>query len=76
MRNMHLLNTYWVMVLPGCVWAYNVFIFRTFFQSIPSELRESALMDGANDIVILFKIMLPLSKALIATFALFGIVGS
>lgn len=76
MRNLHLLNTVWVMIIPGCVGAFNVFLFRTFFQSIPNELRESALLDGANDIVILFKIILPLSKALIATFALFGIVGS
>lgn len=73
--NMHMLDTIWVMILPGCVGAYNVFVFRTFFQSQPGEMRESALIDGANDFVILFRIILPLSKALLATFALFGIVG-
>ncbi|GLX66704.1 carbohydrate ABC transporter permease [Paenibacillus glycanilyticus] len=76
MRSMHLLDTVWVMILPGAIGAYNVFLFRTFFMNIPSELRESALMDGANDPVVLFRIILPLSKALLATFALFGLVGS
>lgn len=75
-RNLNLLDTYWVMVLPGCVGAYNVFVFRTFFQGIAKELRESAYIDGANDVVILFKIVLPLSKALLATFTLFTIVGT
>lgn len=75
-RNLHMLNTLWVMVLPGCVGAYNVFLFRTFFQNLPGELREAAVLDGANDIVLLFKIIIPLSLPLLATFALFGIVGS
>ncbi|GIP31509.1 putative ABC transporter permease protein YtcP [Paenibacillus sp. J2TS4] len=73
-KNLGLLNTFWVMVLPGCISAYNVIIFRTFFQNLPNELRESAYMDGASDLVVLFKIYLPLSKALLATFALFTIV--
>ncbi|WP_169082180.1 carbohydrate ABC transporter permease [Paenibacillus sp. PL91] len=76
MRSLDLLNTVWVMILPGAVGAYNVFLFRTFFMNIPSELKDSALIDGANDIVVLFRIILPLSKALLATFALFGLVGS
>ncbi|GMK44212.1 sugar ABC transporter permease [Paenibacillus glycanilyticus] len=75
MRSLHLLDTFWVMVVPGCIGAFNVFIYRSFFQNIPAELRESALMDGANDFTILFRIYLPLSKALLATFALFSIVG-
>lgn len=76
MQQLKLTNTIWVMILPGCVWAYNVFVFRTFFQNIPAEMRESALMDGANEFAILFRIIMPLSKALLATFALFTIVGS
>lgn len=75
MQKLHLLNTFWVIVVPGCVGAFNVFIYRSFFQGIPIELRESAFMDGANDLTILFRIYLPLSKALLATFALFSIVG-
>ncbi|MEC0242718.1 carbohydrate ABC transporter permease [Paenibacillus dokdonensis] len=76
MRSLHLLDTAWVMILPGAISAYNVFLFRTFFLNIPSELKDSAYIDGANDLVVLFKIILPLSKALFATFALFGLVGS
>ncbi|MFD0960924.1 carbohydrate ABC transporter permease [Paenibacillus chungangensis] len=75
-RNLHMLNTFWVMVIPGAVSAFNVILFRTFFKTIPIELWESAYMDGANDIRILFQIYLPLSKALLATFGLFGIVGT
>jgi len=69
-----MLDTIWVMMLPGCVSAFNVVVFRTFFQGLPNGLRESAYLDGANDIVILFCIILPLSKALLATFALFTII--
>ena len=75
-RNLGLINSPWVLILPWTVGAWNVFVFRTFFQNIPSELIESARIDGANDLVILFIIVLPLSKALLATFGLFGIVGS
>lgn len=75
-QSLHMLDTAWVMILPGCIGAYNVFMFRTFFQSLPSEMRESALIDGASDFRILIQIILPLSKALLATFALFGLVGS
>ena len=74
-RSLGLINTFAVMIIPGCVGAWSVFIFRTFFQGLPQDLRESAIIDGANEIVILFRIILPLSKALLATFALFTIVG-
>ena len=73
-KDLKLLNTIWVMVLPGCISAYTVFVFRSFFQSIPGSLRESAYIDGANDVLILFKIILPLSKPLLATFFLFTMV--
>lgn len=69
------LNTFWVMVVPGSVGAYTVVVFRTFFTGQPASLRESALIDGASECTILFRIVLPLSKALIATYALFTIVG-
>jgi putative aldouronate transport system permease protein len=75
-RSLGMLDTVWIMILPGAVGAFNVFLFRTFFLNIPSELKDSAYMDGANDVVVLFRIILPLSKALLATFALFGLVGS
>lgn len=75
-RKLHMIDTLWVMVIPGAVSAFNVILFRTFFKNIPKELGESAYMDGANDFRILFQIYLPLSKPLLATFALFGIVGA
>jgi putative aldouronate transport system permease protein len=75
-RQIHLLNTLWVMIIPGCVGAYNVFVFRTFFKGIDKGLREAAYIDGASDVSILFRIILPLSKALLATFSLFSIVGT
>ena len=70
-----MINTFWVMVIPGAISAYNVIVFKTFFMSIPEALRESASLDGAGHVRILFQIVLPLSKAVLATFALFSIVG-
>jgi putative aldouronate transport system permease protein len=74
-KSLGLLNTIWVMIIPGCVSAFNVFVFRTFFQQQPAELRESAYMDGANDFIIWLKMVVPLSKPLFATYGLFHIVG-
>lgn len=70
-----MIDTIWVMILPGAISAYNVIVFKTFFMSIPEALRESASLDGAGHVRILFQIVLPLSKAVLATFALFSIVG-
>lgn len=75
LQKLKMLNTYWVMVLPGCVSAYNTFVFRSFFQGIPSALRESAYMDGAEEITIWWNIILPLSLPLLATYFLFTMVG-
>lgn len=73
-RELGMIDTLWVMVLPGSISAWNVWIMRTFFMGIPESLRESAKMDGANDIYILFKIIMPLSKPVLAVIALFCIV--
>ena len=59
------------MVIPNAMQVYNMIIMRTFFQSIPFELTEAARLDGANDFKILWDVILPLSKASIATIALF-----
>lgn len=74
-RNLGMMNTIWAMVIPGCVGAYNVMVFKTFFMGIPSSLSESAFLDGADHGQVLVHIILPLSKALLATFSLFHIVG-
>ena len=75
MRNLHLIDSRLVMIIPFCAGAYNVILFRTFFQGIPASLREAALIDGAGEYRILFQIILPLSKAILATIGLFTIVG-
>ncbi|MGI6672557.1 MAG: carbohydrate ABC transporter permease [Christensenellales bacterium] len=74
-KNLGLMNTTWALVLPGCVSAWNVFMYRSFFKGISHEIREAALIDGAGEMRILLSIILPLSKALIASFSLFAIVG-
>lgn len=73
---MHLLNTPWAMMIPGAVSIYNVIITRTYFvNSIPSSLQEAAELDGANTFQFLMKIVLPLSKPIIAVIALYYAVG-
>ncbi|OGO79703.1 MAG: sugar ABC transporter permease [Clostridiales bacterium GWC2_40_7] len=69
-----LLDTIWVMTLPTCISAFYVIVFRTFFKQLPYSLREAAHIDGASDIKILFGIILPLSKPILSTIALFTIV--
>ena len=73
-RALGLLDTMWVMVLPGAVTVFGVIVFRTQFRSVSNELREAAYMDGAGDFRVLFRVIMPLSKPIIATFALFRIV--
>ena len=63
------------MLLPGAISAYNLMIVKNFFQGIPQELEESASIDGCTDIGILWKIVLPLSLPVLATFGLFYAVG-
>jgi putative aldouronate transport system permease protein len=55
-QNLGLMNTMWAIILPSCVSAYNVFIYRAFFKNIPPEMREAAFIDGAGESQILFKI--------------------
>ena len=68
-------NTYWSVLLPGAISAYNMMIVKNFFQGIPQELEESAAIDGCTDIGVLWKIVLPLSLPVLATFGLFYAVG-
>ena len=68
-------NTYWSVLLPGAISAYNMMIVKNFFQGIPQELEESASIDGCTDIGVLWKIVLPLSLPVLATFGLFYAVG-
>lgn len=69
--DLHIYNTVWAILLPSCISVYNVIVMRTFFQSISFEMTESAYIDGANDWVIFQKIIIPLSKPILATMILF-----
>lgn len=76
MSNLHLLDTMWVLILPLIYSPYNMLIMKTYLQSsIPDSLEESAFLDGATNFQILTKIVLPLSKPIIATLSLFYAVG-
>ncbi len=76
LRNYNLLDTMWVLILPLIYSPYNMLIMKTFFQSsIPESLEESAFLDGATNLQILSKIVLPLSKPILATLSLFYAVG-
>ena len=68
---LHLSNTIWVYILTGLISPWYVFMMRTFFNDIPEAIIESALIDGANDFTIFARFVIPLSKPVIATIALF-----
>jgi multiple sugar transport system permease protein/putative aldouronate transport system permease protein len=70
-KYLHMSNTIWSMIIPVLVSPWNLFLLRNFFKSIPDSLAESAKIDGANDIYILFRIILPLSLPGLATVGLF-----
>lgn len=71
MKSLGLLNTRWALLLPGAISVYNMIVARTFIQSsIPGELLESAQIDGCSDFLYFFKMVLPLSKSIIAVLTL------
>jgi putative aldouronate transport system permease protein len=74
-RNLGLMDSYWALWLSGLQSTYNMIVLRTFFQGIPDSLEEAAQIDGAGDPYILFRIVLPLSGAALATITLFYAVG-
>ena len=74
-KSLGIMNTYWALWLPGLVSTYNFFVMKTFFEGLPTELEESAAIDGANDLLIIWRIILPLSLPIIAALTLFYAVG-
>lgn len=70
-RNLHMMNTIWAMIIPGAISVYNMIIARTFIQNIPSDLEEAAKIDGCSDIRYFFSIVLPLSKTVISVLGLY-----
>ncbi|CUX55861.1 L-arabinose transport system permease protein AraQ [Clostridium sp. C105KSO15] len=75
-NHLHMYNTFWAVMVPGCVGITNVIICRTYFESsIPEELYESASLDGCDDFGFLIRIVLPLSKPVLAVLVLYYAVG-
>lgn len=74
-KDLHMMGTFSVYVLPGLVSAFNVFVIRSFIDGLPYALQESAKLDGANDFTIYWRVILPLTKPALATIALFLAVG-
>lgn len=72
---LHLINTIWALILPGALSVYNMILLMNFFRTIPAELEEAALIDGAGLFRILFSIHLPVSMPALATITLFTLVG-
>ncbi len=75
MSMLGLTNNFWAYIIPGIVSPYNIILVKTYIESIPSELEESAFMDGASYMTIFWKIIWPLSKPILSTIAIFSAVG-
>lgn len=71
MCSLHLDNTLWAMILPTMISTYYLIIMKNYFAGLPESMAEAACIDGANELVILVKIFVPISKPFMATFALF-----
>ena len=76
MSMLGLTNTFAAYIIPGLVSPYNIILVKTYIESIPGEIEESAYMDGASFLTIYRKIIWPLSKPILATIAIFGAVGN
>ena len=75
-KNLGIINTFWVMVLPGAISATNLLIMRNYFQhSVPQEIIEAAYMDGCSNVGTLLRVVLPVSKSIVAVMVIFYLVG-
>ena len=73
---LHLYNTMWAIILPGCISVFNIIVIRTYMESsIPKELQEAAMIDGCGDVRIFTRIVLPLCRPIIAVMILYAVVG-
>ncbi len=75
-QKLGMMNTIWVMIIPGAIDTFNMLLMRNYFASLPAEMEESAKIDGANDIIIFVRVFLPLSLPMLATIGLFFAVGN
>jgi multiple sugar transport system permease protein len=76
LRTLGMLDTYWALILPHAAGAFGVFMMRQFFQTLPKELDEAAVLDGASRFRVYWSIAMPLSKAALAALAIFVFLGS
>ncbi len=74
-RNLHMLDTRWAIVMPGAIGVFNIIMMRTSMEGIPEALEEASRLDGAGELIIMFRIILPLCKATFAVIMLFTAVG-
>lgn len=74
-KDLGMINTPWAIIIPGAVNVWNIILARAYFQGLPEELVEAAVIDGANDLQIFFKIMLPLAKPIMFVLFLYAFVG-
>ena len=75
MDKLYLMNTPWAIILPGAINVWNIMLAKTYFRSLPKELREASSIDGASEIIHFFKIVLPVCKPIIAVLMLYQFVG-
>jgi len=73
--NLHLKNTIWALILPGIIGTFNMILARNYFLSLPDSLEEAAKIDGATEFGVFLRIIIPLSKPILATLSLYYIVG-
>ena len=71
LKGIHMLNTFWVFIFPMMMSDYNMILIRSYIESMPDSLFEAAKIDGANDLVVFVKMVIPLSKPILMTVALF-----
>lgn len=74
-NNLGMIDTVWSILLPGAFSVWNMILARTYYQSMPEELREASSVDGATEVIHFFKILLPLCKPIVAVLALYQFVG-
>ncbi|WP_127584201.1 carbohydrate ABC transporter permease [Paenibacillus koleovorans] len=74
-QKLHLIDTMWALVLPNAIWTMELLILKSFYESMSSSLRESAIVDGASEFRVLFQITIPLAKPALASIGLFYFMG-
>lgn len=74
-QKLNMIDTMWALILPNAIWTFQLIILKSFYQSLPESILESAYIDGASEYLILFRIVIPLSKSALASISLFYFMG-